>query len=155
MSANTGAALRAILLGADLNLRWLFIGSFPRLKFLGKSRVRWQNVVRANHGICAVDELLPHCVALCGRCPLQVLVLYRALSHPGLPPTDLARVFARYRGYPGCECCQALGDGTLPGCAPLPAGRCQRAARLAVLDILPTEALFLRDGQGGYVDFAR
>ena len=52
---NAGAALRAILFGADLKSRGSVFGSFPRLTTRGESIEYRQDAVCTTHGVCALD----------------------------------------------------------------------------------------------------
>ena len=117
--ANTGAALRAILFGADLKSDGPFFGGFPRLTTLGNSSECWQNAVCTTHGVCALDKLFAHRGALCGRLACHGLALHRTLSHHGLRATHLARVLV--------SVLHLAGQPTPAPDAPNPARQCDQS----------------------------
>src|SRR5271167_4754768 len=96
-----------------------------------RPHVHRQDVVRAAHGFCAVDNVREDCGAVQRRLSGANAVLRRTIPSHGVRSTDLSREPARYRNLlvgPGVE---TLSPGFPRTGAALDAGRCQRDARLA------------------------
>src|SRR6516162_2899546 len=96
-----------------------------------RPHVHRQDVVRAAHGFCAVDDVREDCGAVQRRSSGANAVLRRTISSHGVCSTDLSGEPARYRNLPVGPGVETLSPGFPRTGAALDAGRCQRDARLA------------------------
>src|SRR5271169_2749608 len=96
-----------------------------------RPHVHRQDVVRAAHGFCAVDNVREDCGAVQRRLSGANAVLRRTIPSHGVRSTDLSREPARYRNLPVGPGVETLSPGFPRTGAALDAGRCQRDARLA------------------------
>ena len=129
----------------DLNCGVLVCGAFGSDGY-GGAYERRQDIVRASHGVRAVEGFRTHRRAAPRRCRGPHSGLRRFVSHPGFRPAHMARVAARYRGLPGGQPVQAVPHGAEDATRSLDAGRCVEPARLAHLSWLGPAADCPRQG---------